>query len=62
MLEKNTFFFFNIHIFFACNFEMNIREEILKLSSAAPVFKDQEDDFDYDGKIFFLYFCLILIY
>jgi hypothetical protein len=35
---------------------MNIREEILKLSSAAPVFKDQEDDFDYDGKIFLLIF------
>ena len=28
---------------------MNIREEILKLSSTAPVFKDQDDDFDFDG-------------
>jgi len=35
---------------------MNIREEILKLSSAAPVFKDQEDDFDYDGIITIIFF------
>jgi hypothetical protein len=32
----------------------NLKDELLKLTNAAPSLKDSDDEFDYDGKILVL--------